>query len=154
MNNEHIFRSQLEWKKPSELIRGKEKNHTISIAGKADLYISAAKAFKGDLTLYNPEDLLLSSLTSCHMMSYLYCCQKNGLEILEYNDQSEAILKVNNDGSGKISQVILNPIVTIADLSQRDLALDLHKEAAQLCFIANSCNFEIMHHPTVVVRDL
>ncbi|MDM1501179.1 OsmC family protein [Myroides marinus] len=122
------------------------KSHTIKIEGKDILSISAAKAFKGDPTLLNPEDLLLSALTSCHMMSYLYVCQQNNIEVLTYEDNSEATLILNDDGSGRITKVVLNPIVRIKDTSKRELALQLHIQANKLCFIANSCNFEIEHH--------
>lgn len=122
------------------------KSHTIKIEGKDILSISAAKAFKGDPTLLNPEDLLLSALTSCHMMSYLYVCQQNNIEVLTYEDNSEATLILNDDGSGHITKVVLNPVVRIKDASQKELALQLHIQANKLCFIANSCNFEIEHH--------
>ncbi|SEJ10353.1 Organic hydroperoxide reductase OsmC/OhrA [Myroides marinus] len=122
------------------------KSHTIKIEGKDILSISAAKAFKGDPTLLNPEDLLLSALTSCHMMSYLYVCQQNNIEVLAYEDNSEATLILNDDGSGRITKVVLNPVVHIKDASQKELALQLHIQANKLCFIANSCNFEIEHH--------
>lgn len=129
------------------------KSHNISIEGKADLWISAAKAFKGDPSLHNPEDLLLSSLASCHMMSYLYVCQQNKIEVISYSDHAEAILEVNSDGSGYIKKVILKPKVTIKSLEYKELALSLHIKANKLCFIANSCNFEIIHHPEVQVLN-
>ncbi|UYW02603.1 OsmC family protein [Flavobacterium agricola] len=123
----------------------------MSIAFKPDLHVSAAKAFKGDATLHNPEDLLLSSLASCHFMSYLYCCEQHNIEVVSYSDQAEAILEVHPDGSGQITQAILRPKVLIANASQKQLALDLHQKANQLCFIANSCNFEVVHQATCEV---
>jgi len=148
----HLFKAVLNWTsgKPyaGDTSRYYSKSHYISIEGKADLKISAAKAFKGDPTLYNPEDLLLSSLASCHMMSYLYLCDLHNIEVLSYSDSAEAVLEVNIDGSGRIVEVRLNPQVKLADSLQIQQALDLHKKANQLCFIANSCNFQIHHHAT------
>ncbi|MEC4117097.1 OsmC family protein [Myroides phaeus] len=146
----HLFKAALNWiatnkpKKSNEKVYA--KSHTIKIEGKDILAISATKAFKGDPTLLNPEDLLLSALTSCHMMSYLYVCQQHNIEVLAYEDNSEATLILNADGSGRITKVVLNPIVHIRDKSQKALALQLHLQANKLCFIANSCNFEIEHH--------
>lgn len=146
----HLFKATLNWVAPDRLKESNRKvyakSHTIKIEGKDILSISAAKAFKGDPTLLNPEDLLLSALTSCHMMSYLYVCQQNNIEVLTYEDNSEATLVLNNDGSGRITKVVLNPIVCIKNTSQKELALQLHTQANKLCFIANSCNFEIEHH--------
>ena len=146
----HLFKVALNWiKKESKMdssTRSYTKSHHIAIEGKPDLEVSAAKAFKGDPNLYNPEDLLLSSLTSCHMMSYLYCCMQYKIEVISYQDHSEATLQVNPDGSGKIVKVDLFPDIIISDSSQIELALSLHKKANELCFIANSCNFPVYHH--------
>ncbi|WP_035646452.1 OsmC family protein [Flavobacterium sp. ASV13] len=144
----HLFKAQLNWtsKKEESASKFYSKTHQIKIEGKSVLDISAAKAFKGDPSLYNPEDLLLSSLVSCHMMSYLYVCSQNGIEVLEYSDNAEATLEVAPDGSGKFTEVILNPKVKISNPDQIELALDLHFKANQLCFIANSCNFPVLHN--------
>ncbi|MBD1428484.1 OsmC family protein [Sphingobacterium litopenaei] len=151
MIHKHTFKATLSWEKiDSALVDTKSiyrKSHTISIEGKEVLSVSAAKVFKGDPELHNPEDLLLSSLMSCHMMSYLYVCAKNNVEVLQYNDQAQAILETYADGSGKIVEVQINPQVIIQDASQLELALSLHKEANKLCFIANSCNFPVLHAP-------
>ncbi|MFV0195096.1 OsmC family protein [Empedobacter falsenii] len=148
----HLFKVALNWikKEPStdRITKFYSKSHHILIEGKPNLEISAAKAFKGDPNLYNPEDLLLSSLTSCHMMSYLYCCAQHKIEVISYTDHSEATLVVNADGSGKIIVVNLFPEVIIADETQIELALSLHKKANELCFIANSCNFPVYHNST------
>ncbi len=131
MNSNHLFNVKLHWvtQKETQPTETKiyHKNHHIEIDGKADLAVSAAKAFKGDSTLYNPEDLLLSSLTSCHMMSYLYCCQQNNITVISYTDNAEAQLEVNQDGSGKICKVILRPEVVIRNSNQIEFAISLHQ---------------------------
>ena len=153
----HIFKAVLNWsfkEKPKDSTkRFFNKSHTISIEGKELLEVSAAKSFKGDPALLNPEDLLLSSVTSCHMMSYLYCCSINDIEVVSYTDTSEAVLEVNPDGSGKITKIILQPHVIIKDQTKLKLAEDLHKKANQLCFIANSCNFPVEHLATIKIED-
>ncbi|OXB02804.1 OsmC family protein [Flavobacterium pectinovorum] len=145
----HLFKAELNWASSpnpeQSASKFYSKSHKIVIEGKPVLNVSAAKAFKGDPELYNPEDLLLSSLVSCHMMSYLYVCSQNGIEILEYSDNAEATLEVNPDGSGRFVEVLLNPKVKISNQDKIDLAIELHTKANQLCFIANSCNFPVLH---------
>lgn len=152
----HLFKAEAKWNSDQNLIDSTKKfyskSHKIIIEGKPVLNVSAAKAFKGDPELYNPEDLLLSSLVSCHMMSYLYLCSQNGIEVLEYSDNAEATLEVTPDGSGRFVTVTLNPEVTISNSSQIQLALDLHQKANQLCFIANSCNFPVLHNASCGVK--
>lgn len=146
----HTFTAQLEWsaERTSNTDRSYPKTHHISIQGKQSIEVSAAKAFKGNPSLYNPEDLLLSSLMSCHMMSYLYVCSQHDIEVLSYNDKAQAFLETHSDGSGKIVEVRLSPSVVISDPSKITLALSLHTQANKLCFIANSCNFDVHHEPT------
>jgi organic hydroperoxide reductase OsmC/OhrA len=149
MTSKHTFKAEANWTSKQVASdsskRFYSKSHQIQIEGKPVLDISAAKAFKGDPELYNPEDLLLSSLVSCHMMSYLYVCSQNGIEVLEYSDNAEATLEVNPDGSGRFVEARLYPKVKISNPDQIDLALELHQKANQLCFIANSCNFPVLH---------
>lgn len=150
----HLFKAEVKWNSNQEdsTKRFYSKSHKILIEGKQILSISAAKAFKGDPELYNPEDLLISSLVSCHMMSYLYVCSQNGIQVLEYSDNAEATLEVFPEGSGRFVEVKLNPKVTIANADQIQMALDLHQKANQLCFIANSCNFPVLHNASCEVK--
>jgi len=156
MGFKHLFKAKLNWfsneKETDSTTKSFTKSHTIAIVGKENLKVSAAKAFKGDPALYNPEDLLLSSIVSCHMMSYLYVCGQEGIDIVSYTDAVEATLEVAADGSGRFIEVRLNPKVTIRQPERIADALSLHKKANQLCFIANSCNFAILHFPTCEIE--
>ncbi|SJN47746.1 OsmC family protein [Sphingobacterium sp. JB170] len=154
MSLKHVFSAALQWPTPPASTSGDKssKTHQVSIHGKQDLNISAAKAFKGDGSLYNPEDLLLTSLMSCHMMSYLYVCGKHNIEVFSYVDNATALLETYPDGSGKIIEVRLEPHTIISDSAHIDLALSFHEQANKLCFIANSCNFTIIHTPSCAAR--
>ncbi|OBQ52761.1 OsmC family protein [Tamlana sp. s12] len=156
MLQNHKFKAHVHW----ELAEGDStanprnfsRNHSVIVPNKGEaLQVSAAKAFRGDERCYNPEDLLLSALASCHMMSYLYVCAQHKIEVLSYSDDAEGILEVNTNGSGQFTRVQLKPLVTIKDKSQKELALSLHEKANKLCFIANSCNFPISHQAEVLV---
>ncbi|MFT5253217.1 MAG: organic hydroperoxide reductase OsmC/OhrA [Flavobacteriales bacterium] len=155
MSYKHLFKAKLNWNAKRDSItsntRNFTKSHFIAIEGKELLQVSAAKAFKGDPELYNPEDLLLSSVVSCHMMSYLYVCAQNGIDIVSYQDQAEATLEVLENGSGRFIEVRLFPHVIVRNKEQIAEALLLHQEANKLCFIANSCNFPILHQATCEV---
>src|SRR5687767_118374 len=124
MGFKHLFKAKAFWRLDGESgnIKSYSRNHTIEIEGKHVLNVSAAKAFKGDATLYNPEDMLLSSLVSCHMMSYLYVCAQNGIEVLSYSDNAVATLELEPDGSGRFTEVILNPKVIIAQANKKEEA--------------------------------
>lgn len=156
MGFRHLFKAKLNWTLvPKETISNSKiysKTHQIAIDGKTILDVSAAKAFKGDPALYNPEDLLLSSVVSCHMMSYLYVCSQNDITVVSYQDHAEATLEVSENGSGRFTEVRLFPKVIIQEKEKTSKALSLHSKANELCFIANSCNFPIFHFPNCEVE--
>jgi organic hydroperoxide reductase OsmC/OhrA len=150
MKKQFRFEVSTQWKKGDYK---NSKTHLSKIAGKPDLNISAAREFKGQEDQYNPEDLLLSALSSCHMMSYFYVCQQQGIDIVDYKDKAIGTLELRPDFSGGFTKVQLNPVVTISNASQERQSIDLHKKAHELCFIANSVNFEISIVPIVAIKS-
>ena|SRR5215471_274875 len=125
------------------------RNHTISANGKPDILGSSDPAFRGDATRYNPEDLFLSSVSTCHMLWYLHLCAVNEIAVLEYTDTPLGIVSENKDGSGKFESVTLRPKVKLTPESDAAKAIALHEDVHRYCFIANSVNFEIAVEPKV-----
>jgi organic hydroperoxide reductase OsmC/OhrA len=159
MSSQHIFKVETNWTQQAgettTKSRGYSRNHSVRIEGKlTDLKVSAAKVFKGDAALHNPEDLLLSALSSCHMMSFFYLCSLHHIDVVSYQDHAEGILEVNSIGKGQFILVKLNPVVIVSQPEMLEKAKTLHTEANNLCFIANSCNFPITHHAEVKVYNL
>ncbi|MGR0160093.1 OsmC family protein [Paenarthrobacter nitroguajacolicus] len=128
--------------------RGYSRDHDIEIAGLPTLKGSADPTFHGDRTRYNPEQLLLAALSQCHMLSFLHVAVKHGVVITGYEDNAEGLMKLNRDGSGQFESVTLKPNVTIADPAHAALVPQLHHEANQVCFIARSVNFPVLHEPS------
>jgi organic hydroperoxide reductase OsmC/OhrA len=115
----------------------------VSATGKHPLEGSADKPFRGDPSRWNPEELLVASLSSCHMLWYLHLCSDAGVVVTGYVDDASGTMAETEDGGGRFTEVVLRPRVTIADGSDRELAASLHEKAHHLCFIANSVNFPV-----------
>ena len=128
-----------------------DRNHDIKIDGKPPLLCSSDPHFRGDKSRHNPEDLLVASLSGCHMLSYLHLCAVNGVVVTAYSDEATGTMEENPDGSGQLTEVILNPRVTVTEQSMQAKATELHHKAHQLCFIARSVNFPVKHKPITVV---
>lgn len=128
------------------------RDHVISITGHPDIPGSSAPQFRGDASRYNPEDLLIASLSACHMLWYLHLCSSHNIVVLEYTDQAEGEMQPDSKGSGKFISATLHPQVTISLTSDERKAEELHSEANRLCFIANSVNFPIHHKPVILKR--
>jgi len=119
------------------------RDHEIIVAGKPPIQGSSDPAFRGDRARYNPEELLVASLSSCHMLWYLHLCAINGIVVLEYRDEAGGTLQEESDGGGAFVRVVLKPRVTLAKGGNRDQALALHEKAHHLCFIARSVAFPV-----------
>ena len=130
--------------------RGYSRAHDIDIPGLPTLKGSADPTFHGDKTRYNPEQLLLTALSQCHMLSFLHVAVKHGVVVTAYEDRAEGLMRTNRDGSGQFESVTLRPQVTVAAAEDDALMEQLHKEANKLCFIARSVNFPVLHAPTTV----
>ena len=125
------------------------REFTVPVDGKCTLQGSADPAFRGDPGLLNPEDLLLVSVSSCHMLSYLALCARHRISVLSYRDDATARMQLTPDGGGRFTSATLHPRVVVEDAAHVDSAIALHERAHALCFIASSCNFPIGHEATV-----
>lgn len=128
-----------------------ERSHRIRIDGKAEIEGSSDPAFLGDPSKHNPEELLLASLSSCHMLWYLHFCSVNKIIVEEYVDHATAIMLEEESGKGYFKEVTLNPSVRVKDSTMIAQAIELHKKASEYCFIANSVNFLVLHKPNVSI---
>lgn len=125
------------------------RDFTVHCEGKQDFYGSSDPAFRGDPKLYNPEEMLVASIASCHMLWYLHLCAVNHIHVLSYKDSAKGIMVEDKNG-GRFTEVTLQPEVIIKEGNDQKLALQLHEEAHKQCFIANSVNFLVKLLPTIL----
>jgi organic hydroperoxide reductase OsmC/OhrA len=131
--------------------RAYRRDHLIESAGKPPLPGSSDPAFRGDPGRYNPEELLVASLSTCHMLWYLHLCAVNGIVVVAYEDRATGEMWERPDGSGAFASVTLAPRVEITPESDSGLAMALHDDAHRMCFVANSVTFPVEHRPELVV---
>jgi organic hydroperoxide reductase OsmC/OhrA len=120
----------------------------IQFPGKPDLVGSSGMAPLSDSARYNPDELLVAALSSCHMLWYLHLCAVNDVVVSEYLDEAIGVLRTDADGGGRFVRVTLQPQVTLLQ-GDEQRALELHGEANRKCFIANSVNFPVEHQPVI-----
>jgi len=153
MNKEHLYQLKVKWTgnsgKGTSDYKSFERSHNIMVNNKPDILGSSDPAFRGDRSKHNPEELLVASLSSCHMLWYLHLCVDSGIVVTDYIDQATGTMFETLNGGGRFKEVTLNPIVVVEDPSMISLAIELHKRANKLCFIAKSVNFPVLHKPEV-----
>jgi organic hydroperoxide reductase OsmC/OhrA len=128
------------------------RDYEISAPGKPTLYGSADPAFRGNPERYNPEEMLVASLSACHKLWYLHLCAEAGITVVAYEDEPSGQMLQTPDGGGHFEWVELRPFVTIVETAKQEQAEALHKRAHQLCFIANSCNFKVSCKAKILVQ--
>lgn len=142
----HTFQIEINWKRTTDFTYDHfNRNHTIKLSGPQIVNNSAALLYKGDADKTNPEELLISALASCHMLTFLAVASKSGYTVDIYNDQAKATLDKNEEGRLAITQIDLMPTIKFSgEKIPDDLQLkSLHDKAHRNCFIANSIKAKV-----------
>jgi organic hydroperoxide reductase OsmC/OhrA len=153
MAKEHYYAIGLTWtgaaKGPTTGYRDYSRDYEFGAEGKPVIRGSADPGFLGDPALYNPEDLLVASLSACHMLTYLANCAFAGIKVLAYEDRASGTMVQEGRGA-QFTEVTLRPRVTISPDSDSEKARQLHENAHKECFIARSVNFPVRHEAEIV----
>lgn len=151
----HQYKTTIDWTgntgSGTSAYQAYSRSHIIRIDGKPDIAASSDKHYRGEATRHNPEDLFLASLAACHMLWYLHLCADNKIIVESYTDEAEGTMETGADGSGRFTEAILKPVITISNKDKTDLAYQLHHKAHEMCFLANSVNFDINIQPKIKV---
>jgi len=155
MAREHHYAIAVDWTgnrgTGTSSYRAYDRDHVVTVPGKPAIPGSSDPAFRGDKTRWNPEELLVVSLSQCHMLWYLHLAAEAGIAVMGYRDAAEGVMVETPDGGGRFSAAVLKPQVVVAAGSDPVRALELHHAAHEKCFIANSVNFPVTCEPTCTV---
>jgi organic hydroperoxide reductase OsmC/OhrA len=154
VNPDHEYSVSVEWQgnrgTGTTGYRDYGREVLLSSAGKPSIEASSDRVFFGNADRWNPEDLLVASLSECHLLSYLHVAAHHGVVVTAYSDHASGVLRQNRAGGGSFVSVTLRPVVTIS-AGDPELAGRLHAEASEKCFIAASVNFPVDYEPTIIV---
>lgn len=152
MPKHHTYNTSLTWTgnagQGTQSYRSYERAYDIHIEGKEIIQGSSDPTFMGDRTKHNPEELLLASISSCHMLWFLHLCSEAGVNVISYIDRASAIMIEESNGSGYFAEAFLKPIVIVTDQAMLAQLDSIHHKANQYCFIANSVKFPIHNQAT------
>ena len=91
-------------------------------------------------TAVDPEEAFIASLSSCHMLWFLFVAAKRGFIVDSYKDEASGVMGANAEGRLAMLEVVLKPVIVWGGDRQPDVAVlrDMHHIAHEECFIANS----------------
>jgi organic hydroperoxide reductase OsmC/OhrA len=153
----HRYRAHLTWNgavvdTDAKAFRNHERSYRIEAHGKPAIAGSSDKIFRGDAARWNPEDLLVASLSACHHLWYMGLCAAAGIVVLGYEDDADGEMTEEEPGGpGQFVRVTLRPRVKLAPRTEHAKALALHEIAHKNCFVARSVNFPVEVLPVVDV---
>jgi organic hydroperoxide reductase OsmC/OhrA len=156
-NKQHFYSIDIRWTgnlgKGTSGYNAYKRDHEISAQGKLPIPGSSDQVFLGDKSRYSPEDLLVASLSACHMLWYLHLCADAGIVLTGYVDEAKGVMTETDDGGGRFEQVTLHPVAKVLRGTNTGLAMKLHEKAHHLCFIANSVNFPVLCEPLIEFEE-
>ena len=128
--------------------RGYGRDHVVRADGKPELLGSSDPAFRGDASRWNPEELFVASLSTCHQLWYLHLCAQAGIVVVDYVDRAEGTMEDRGLDGGRFVEVVLRPEATIVT-GDPETARTIHEEAHVRCFVANSVAIPVRVEPTI-----
>ena len=149
MTRTHRYEVRVAWAGETRTFRGYARDHEVSADGKPAIAGSSDASFRGDAARWNPEELLVVSLSQCHMLWYLHLCADAGVVVLRYEDAPVGVMEEDPDGGGRFVDVLLRPSVVVESEAMVASAAELHEGAHAKCFIASSVSFPVRHEPAV-----
>ena len=155
LSKHHEYVSRLVWTgnrgSGTSAYRAYDRTWDLAVPGKPVVHCSNDPVLGGDPAKYNPEDLLLSALSSCHMLWYLHLCSDAGIAVMTYVDNPVGIGEMEASGKGRFLEATLRPEIEIAAGGDRKKAISIHNEIHDYCFIARSVNLPVKYEPMVTV---
>jgi organic hydroperoxide reductase OsmC/OhrA len=142
--------AEIDWRSDGEFVSGRySRRHLIRFDGGVEIAGSSSPSVvpepMSDASAVDPEEALVASVASCHMLWFLSLAQNAGLEVLSYADRAEGEMGRVGSGRMAVTRITLRPTIIFAGLKPDPAELDrLHDQAHEKCFIANSLKTEIL----------
>lgn len=156
MEKQHIYKAVVKWTgnqgTGTAQYRGYERTWDLASPGKPVMACSNDPLLGGDASRYNPEDLLLAAVSSCHMLWYLHLCSNAGVTVESYVDKPEAMGEMEPSGKGRFVSATLKPEIVISS-GDIQTAQTIHDEIHKYCFIARSVSFPITIEPDIIFEE-
>jgi peroxiredoxin-like protein len=114
----------------------------LSAVEKPNVVVGSPPEFKGEPDVWTPEELLIGSVNTCIMLTFLSLAQARGLTPASYESDAEGQLE-NVEGKFRITEVTVRPHITINEEADLDRAREIIERAETECFISNSVKSKV-----------
>ena len=142
--------AQLSWRSDGEFASNRySRRHEWRFDGGAIVTASSSPEVvpppMSDAAGIDPEEALVASASSCHMLWFLHLARDAGLDVASYRDEARGTMGKDEKGRMAVSRIVLRPAIEFAGESpDAETLARLHHEAHEKCFVANSLRTEIV----------
>ena len=146
-------KATISWQRRAEddFIKGKySREHSWSFDGGQKIAASPSPSVVpapwSNAASVDPEEAYVASVSSCHMLTFLYLASKQGFQVDNYTDEAVGHMTKNNQGIPWVNVITLKPRIVYGGQKRPSSAEEeeLHHHAHEQCFIANSIKTEVV----------
>jgi organic hydroperoxide reductase OsmC/OhrA len=148
-------KAMIKWSLSGDFLKGSySREHTWTFDGGVTVPASPAptsvKPPYSNASNVDPEEAFVAAISSCHMLTFLWVASRKGFHITSYEDQAVGVMTKNERGVPWVSAVTLHPrVVYSGNHPTQDVEEQLHHQAHEDCYIANSVKTQITVAPNV-----
>ena len=144
-------RATIDWKRQTSDFgfESYNRDHEWSFDAGITVRASATPSYLGNASCVDPEEALVASVSSCHMLTFLAIASKKRYIVDSYRDEAFGVLEKNADGNLAVTKITLRPEAKFSGEKHPtpDELRQLHDRAHNACFIANSVKSEVVIEP-------
>jgi peroxiredoxin-like protein len=141
----YIYNTQVKWQ---GAVLGQ-----ISSEEKTGIEIALPKELGGPGVVWSPDELFVSSVDSCAMLTFFWLIDGKNINIVSYESQAEGISQIDEDGVFRFTQVTLKPTIVISNQEDIEKVNEAIKKLESWCCISNSVKTKVVIEPTVRVEN-
>ena len=143
----HLYNVDLSWKSDRKgEISSQELTQKIEVSTPPEFP-------KGMAGIWSPEHLFTAAVSSCFMTTFLAIAENSNLEFISLSCPAKGKLD-RVEGKFVMSEVLLEPVLTISNETDREKAEKIMIKAEKACLISNSITSEIILKPNVIVEEV
>lgn len=150
----HQYTAEIIWERGDQTFTDNRysRRHTIRLDGGLEVAGSSSPLVVplpySDPAAMDPEEAFVASLSSCHMLWFFSIAVRAGFCVDRYADHAVGVMAANEKRKFWVSRVTLRPAVTFSGRQPTAAELaDMHHQAHEECFIANSVKTEVVVEP-------
>jgi peroxiredoxin-like protein len=141
----YIYKTNIKW-------TGSDKG-IISSSGKPEIEIAMPEELGGPTGFWSPDELFVSSVDACAMLTFFWLMEGKNIEVLDYQSSAEGISQISKDGDFRFTTIVLRPKIVVSNPEDEEKIQEIIRKLDNWCCISNSTKAEVTIEPEIEIRN-